>query len=231
MIKHRLLSTQDVPDRTERALRKDAEVNRDRILKAAYELFAAKGLGVTLDDVAHHARLGVGTVYRRFPNKESLVEALFEQRIIELIEIARISLTFEDGWEGFLFLMGNLLTLEAENRGLRDVILGSEYLKQRLTDLKAEVGPLIEALVATAQEQGFLRPDFRANDVPVLMAMAGAAQEYCGVVSPVIWKRFVAILLDGLKASRESITPMSGDALDPEQLHQAMVQWKTRRHA
>ncbi|EQD50033.1 transcriptional regulator, TetR family, partial [mine drainage metagenome] len=140
MIKHRLLSNEDVPDRNERALRRDAEENRDRILTAAHELFAANGLGVTLDDVAHHARLGVGTVYRRFPNKESLVEALFEQRIIELIDIARKSLTFQDGWEGFLFLMGNMLTLEAENRGLRDVILGSGYLKQRLTDLKAEVG-------------------------------------------------------------------------------------------
>ena len=125
MLERRLLSSEDVPDRNDRALRRDAEVNRDRILKAAHELFAAKGLGVTLDDVAHHARLGVGTVYRRFPNKESLVEALFEQRIIELIDIARESLAFQDGWEGFLFLMRNMLTLEAENRGLRDVIIGS----------------------------------------------------------------------------------------------------------
>ncbi|NNN12060.1 MAG: TetR/AcrR family transcriptional regulator [Acidimicrobiaceae bacterium] len=230
MIKHRRLSTGDAPDGRLRHLRRDAEENRDRILKSAHELFAAKGLGVTLDDVAHHARLGVGTVYRRFPNKESLVEALFEQRIIELIDIARKSLAFEDGWEGFLYLMLNMLTLEAENRGLRDVILGSEYLKQRLTDLKAEVGPPIEELIAKAQEQGSLRPDFRANDVPVLMAMAGAAQEYCGLVSPEIWKRYVAILIDGLKSNRESLTSMPESALDSDQLHQAMVQWKTRRH-
>ncbi len=213
----------------ERTLRKDAEENRERILKAAKVLFAERGLGVTLDDVAHSAGLGVGTVYRRFPNKDALVEALFEQRVIELINVAKAALEFSDGWEGFLYLLANMLTLETEDRGLRDVILGSEYIKGRLKDLKAEVAPLIESLVAKAQEQGALRPDFRANDVPVLTAMAGAAQEYCGVASPGIWKRYVAIVLDGLKANRSSLTHMPEEALNHEQLHQATLNWKSRR--
>ena len=73
---------------TERPLRKDAERNRQRILTAAGELFAERGLGVTLDDIAHHAGVGVGTVYRRFPNKEVLIDALFEQRIEAIATIA-----------------------------------------------------------------------------------------------------------------------------------------------
>ena len=64
----------------DRPLRRDAERNRQRILDAAGELFAERGLGVTLDDIAHHAGVGVGTVYRRFPDKELLIDALFEQR-------------------------------------------------------------------------------------------------------------------------------------------------------
>jgi len=64
-----------------RPLRKDAERNRQRILQAAAEVFTERGLGATLDDVAHHAGVGVGTVYRRFPDKAALADALFEQRI------------------------------------------------------------------------------------------------------------------------------------------------------
>ena len=213
----------------ERTLRKDAEKNRERILHAAKILFAERGLGVTLDDIGHHAGLGVATVYRRFPNKVALVEALFEQRVIELIDVARAALAFTDAWEGFLFLMKGILTLEAEDRGLREVVLGSECIKGRLDDLKAEVAPLIEELISKAQAQGALRQDFRANDVPVLTAMAGAAQEYCGNISPGIWKRYVAIVIDGLKVDRSTCTPLPKEALDQNQLHQAMLGWRTHR--
>ena len=84
----------------ERPLRKDAERNRQRILEAAGELFAERGLGVTLDDVAHHAGVGVGTVYRRFPDKEVLIDALFEQRIEAIATIASEALEIEDPWDG-----------------------------------------------------------------------------------------------------------------------------------
>ena len=64
---------------------RDAERNRQRILDAARELFAEEGLGVTLNDIAHHAGVGVGTVYRRFPDKTELIEELFEQRLEDLV--------------------------------------------------------------------------------------------------------------------------------------------------
>src|SRR5579884_684684 len=72
----------------ERPLRKDAERNRRRILDAAAELFTERGLGVTLNDIAHHADVGVGTVYRRFPDKELLIDALFEERFAEFVALA-----------------------------------------------------------------------------------------------------------------------------------------------
>ncbi len=76
------------PDLADRPLRRDAERNRQRILAAAGELFAERGLGVTLDDIARHAGVGVGTVYRRFPDKEVLIDALFEQRLEAMCAIA-----------------------------------------------------------------------------------------------------------------------------------------------
>src|SRR5579875_1512745 len=77
-------------------LRKDAERNRRRILDAARELFAERGLGVTLNDVAHHAGVGVGTVYRRFPDKTVLIESLFEERLEEIAERLRTAVADPD---------------------------------------------------------------------------------------------------------------------------------------
>ena len=76
------------PELADRPLRRDAERNRQRILAAAGELFTERGLGVTLDDIARHAGVGVGTVYRRFPDKEVLIDALFEQRLEAMCAIA-----------------------------------------------------------------------------------------------------------------------------------------------
>ena len=75
-----------------RPLRRDAERNRQRILAAAGELFAERGLAVTLDDIARHAGVGVGTVYRRYPDKELLIDALFEERLTALCEAAEAAL-------------------------------------------------------------------------------------------------------------------------------------------
>jgi len=75
----------------QRRLRRDAERNRLRILAAAADAFAEGGLAVTMDEIARHAGVGVGTVYRRFPDKEQLIEALFEQRIDDLVALAEVA--------------------------------------------------------------------------------------------------------------------------------------------
>src|SRR5581483_435879 len=95
-----------------RPLRKDAERNRQRILRAAADVFTARGFEATLDDVAHHAGVGVGTVYRRFPNKEALAEALFHERLDGLVRLAERALAEPDAWQGlvrFLEQAGELL--------------------------------------------------------------------------------------------------------------------------
>src|SRR5437764_10570760 len=98
----------------ERPLRKDAERNRQRILDAAAELFAQRGLGVTLNDIAHHAGVGVGTVYRRFPDKADLIDGLFEQRIGSIVEIADEALADPDPWRGLTSFIERACGLQAE---------------------------------------------------------------------------------------------------------------------
>src|SRR5579863_4602175 len=81
-----------------RPLRRDAVRNRQRILKAASEVFTELGLEVSLDEVARHAGVGVGTVYRRFGTKEDLVAALFEDRVDSIANLAERAIQEPDPW-------------------------------------------------------------------------------------------------------------------------------------
>ena len=85
-----------------RPLRKDAERNRQRILAAAAEVFAARGLDVTLDDIAAHAGVGVGTVYRRFTDKDELIDAVFERQLDPVAALASDSLGSPDACDGLI---------------------------------------------------------------------------------------------------------------------------------
>src|SRR3954451_3064354 len=84
-----------------RPLRADARRNRERILKAARAVFADKGIDAQIDDVAKRAKVGVGTVYRHFPTKEALRDALVRERFEEIAGYAREALEREDAWDGF----------------------------------------------------------------------------------------------------------------------------------
>src|SRR5215212_8386823 len=103
-------------------LRADAERNRERILDAAREVFAERGLDVTLDEVARHAGVGVGTAYRRFPNKHVLIEALMIERIAELEATARECLADPDPWNGVATYLERALAQQAADRGLKEVL-------------------------------------------------------------------------------------------------------------
>src|SRR3954470_5976153 len=92
-----------------RTLRRDAAVNRERLLAAAGELFAERGLNVTLNDIARHAGVGVGTAYRRFPNKDAVVAALFEQRMQAVADVAAEALDDPDAWNGLLTFLERAL--------------------------------------------------------------------------------------------------------------------------
>src|SRR5215217_6312007 len=108
---------------TTQPLRADAERNRERILAAAAELYAERGLDVSLDDIAAAAGVGVGTVYRRFPDKDALIDALFEDKIDRAVELASNALEIEDPWEGLVTFMRGMCRMQAQDRGFRDALL------------------------------------------------------------------------------------------------------------
>lgn len=207
-----------------RALRKDAERNRQRVLEAARELFAEKGLEATLNDVAHHAQVGVGTVYRRFATKEDLLDAVFEDGIDQIVSLAETALQKEDSWDGFVWFVEKLCELTATDRGLREMVYSSAYGGHRVECSRLRLSPPVSELVERARNDGYLRPEVEGADVPILSLLAGTVSEWAGHVEPQLWRRYVAILLDGLK-HHPGHQRLTIDALREEQMDTAMRGW------
>ena len=140
----------------DKPLRRDAERNRQRVLDAARELFAEEGLGITLNDIAHHAGVGVGTVYRRFPDKAQLIEELFEQRLEDLVAIAGGALDDPDAWHGLKTFLRRALELQANDRGVKDLITASTDGLDRVATIRAR-------LLADRARTGAPRPGGRPD--------------------------------------------------------------------
>jgi AcrR family transcriptional regulator len=210
-----------------RPLRRDAERNRQRILAAAREVFAERGLGATLDDVAHRAGLGVGTVYRRFADKAELVDALFEQRVDDLAVLAEEAADEADSWDGLVGFVRRACELMAADHGLRDVVLGTTFGRLGVSSARERLDPAVQVLVRRAQDDGHLRADLRAVDVPLLHLMIGSVVEYTNHVRPGTWRRYLSLILDGLRA-RPDATALP-EALEQDQLDEAMRTWNSRR--
>ncbi|MFD4551287.1 TetR/AcrR family transcriptional regulator [Streptomyces sp. NPDC058466] len=179
-------------------LRRDAEANRRRILAAAREVFRERGTEASLADIAAHAGLGLGTVYRRFSNKEELVDALFDDMTDTLAAVAEEALADPDAWHGLVTSMERACEIQAFDRGLREVMLGSAASPQRQAQVRARIVPVMGALIARAQDQGSLRADVVPVDMPMIQLMVAAVTDRTG--RPDLWRRYLRLLLDGLRA-------------------------------
>jgi AcrR family transcriptional regulator len=216
---------------SERPLRRDAERNRQRILDAARELFTERGLAVSLNDIAHHAGVGVGTVYRRFPDRVQLIEALFEQRLEQIRELAEAARAEPDPWQAFIRFHEQGLELQAADRGLRELLLGAPGAPERLTKLSDQLRPLLAELVERARAAGELRADFEPEDLRVIHLMLSAVIDAGHDIAPELWRRYLAILLQGLKATPEPPEPLPVPPVSPTQMDELLVGAWTRRRA
>ena len=190
-------STED----TGRPLRRDAERNRERIITAARAVFATRGLAATLDDVAHHAGVGIGTVYRRFPTKEALVSAALDERLDELAAAVEAALQAPTGWDGFTGLLRQVAEMHAADRGLRDLALGGGYGVGHHERIGTRMVPLITRLIERAREEGTLREDVTAEDVPLILMMISEVALHSHRVRPDAYARYLQLLIDGLRRS------------------------------
>jgi AcrR family transcriptional regulator len=206
-------------------LRADAERNRLRLLAAAKELFSTQGLHVTLDDVARHAGVGTGTAYRRFPNKDALIDALMVDRIGELAALARECLEEPDPWVGLTGYFERALALQAADRGLKEVLFSSGRGRERSNQARLQIAPVVTKLVARAVEAGAVRSDFSTSDVPVLNFMINTIVDFSREVQPDLYKRYLAIVFDGMRP-RDDLEPLPVEALHVRDFQEALANWK-----
>ena len=211
----------------ERPLRRDAERNRQRILAAAAAVFTERGLDATLDEIARAAGVGVGTVYRRFPDKESLVTELFRERMDALVTVAEEACTAADPWQGLVSYLEYAAASMAADQGLRQLMMFGTYDRAEVCYARDRMRPVITRLVARAQASGDLRPDFAFTDVKLIAFMLGAVAEYAAGVAPEVWRRYLTMLLDGLRPARDGLSPLPGPPLTPDQLALLMHRSRT----
>jgi len=211
----------------ERPLRADAALNRARLLAAAKEVFAARGLDATMDEVARRAGVGVGTAYRRFRNRDDLIAALFEERLDEFMGLLDDALADTDPWRGLSSFLERWMEMQAADRGFKELLLQSAQGRERIRRFRAHIRPLVAELVHRAREAGELRADVVEDDVLLVSLMTGAVADFAHDVEPELWRRALALLLDGLRAAGAS--PLPAGPLDAEQADRAMACWRAGR--
>jgi AcrR family transcriptional regulator len=212
-----------------RPLRRDAERNRERILTAAAEVFTERGLDVSLDEIARHAGVGVGTVYRRFRTKEELIEALFMDRLDSVAVIAEQAFANPDPWSGLVSFMEGMAELMAGNLGLRQMLMFATYGRDLVTVARERNAPLVERLVERAQAAGQLRGDLKQTDVVFIVFALTEAAQLAQAASPGIWRRYLTLILDGMRPSRADVTSLPVPALLPSEMEKGMRQAAPRR--
>ncbi|WP_314677533.1 helix-turn-helix domain-containing protein [uncultured Rhodococcus sp.] len=213
----------------ERPLRADAARNKRLIMDAARELYAEEGIDVTLDDVARRAGVGVGTVYRRFANKEQLIDGVFEQNFADIAAATEASLANPDPWNGLVSFAEFACSRMAVNRGLKDVINGTDEGCEQLACQRSIFEPAIEQMFSRAQAAGTLRLDAVVTDLFGLIFMVGALAEFTRSVSETAWRRYLSLGLDGLRAAGMGRDSLPLPALSIEDLHDAKQFLKDRR--
>jgi AcrR family transcriptional regulator len=212
------------PVTASRPMRKDAARNRELLIEAAREVFARRGLEASLDDVAHHAGLGVGTAYRHFANKYELASALMQQTIDKIVASAEQAVLVEDPWQGLVDFLESALVVQAADRGLREVLMGVHDPEKMEQVHDRIAGPLNE-LMRRAQRAGVVRADADPTDLGFVIGMLCSVADMAGEDSPDLWRRYLSLCLDGL---RPSTSPLGVAALSEAEFRTAMAKHKQR---
>lgn len=215
-----MVTTSAEPTRS-RPLRADAERNRQRILAAARDVFARRGLHAGLDEIAKHAGVGTATVYRRYPDKQVLIEALFEDRFDQMLHYVEQAVAQDDPWVAVAELMEKMVGMQIADRGLKDVIFGELGQAESFRARGETMRPMLELVVRRAQQAGVLRADVTMTDVAGLQLMLTQVATFFDKVDPDLWRRHLDLALDALRPARTAPSPLRFPPLSDEGFEQA----------
>jgi AcrR family transcriptional regulator len=201
----------------DRPLRRDAQRNRDAILVAARRAFSRHGLHVPLEWIAKDGDVGIGTLYRNFPSRDALIEAVASEKLDEWLAIAEHALEAPDPWESLTRYLTLFCERQAEDRGFTDIAAlrfsSSAHLRHGLD----QIAHMTTQIVTRAKDAGVLRRDVEGNDLLLIMWGHSRVAEISQSVRPDIWRRYLGLLLDGLRAEHAHELPAG--PIQPEEVH------------
>ena len=183
------VDTESIP----KPLRADARRNREAILKAARAIFSARGREGHLEEVARRAKVGMGTVYRHFPTKEALLEALAREQFELLTSWAREAQASPEPGAALEALLWRGAEHQANDRALMEAVAD---FKPSVARQAEELHACMEQLLHRAQAAGHIRADANAEDIPLMMCGLGSVMQMGGDG----WRRYLTVMLDGMRA-------------------------------
>lgn len=192
-----------IGQRPSRPQRADARRNRERVLAAAAELFAEEGCKVQIEQVAHRAGVGVGTVCRNFPTKVDLVDAVVTQGCEQLLDDARSALGEGDAGAALRRFFVRMADFQATHRALAEEM--SAAIPASVVPVKQALHEAVGELMSKAQAAGAIRSDIGPGDVTMLLSAISHATANAG--DPELRERYLSIVLDGLRPHDASPLP------------------------
>jgi AcrR family transcriptional regulator len=202
-----------------RGLRADARRNREKIVTAARALFMAEGTDAPLDDVARLAGIGKGTLYRNFPDRDTLLATIAYDTFRQLADLASgIRETEDDAWIALCRYLRewSALRLGVLYDALCDRLPAMVKADSELRAARAQWLGILEQMVSTAQAAGHLRPDVRAGDIALFMNILQQRKTAHALLAQSS-ERFLELMLDGLSARRD--VPLPGEPLTTKALN------------
>jgi AcrR family transcriptional regulator len=185
----------------EQPLRRDAAENRQHLLEAAGQVFAEHGLGAGVEEIARVAGVGIGTLYRRFPNKDALIAALVQNVLETMSELAKAALEQPEG-KGLEHFLESSSAYQADHRGCLPRLWNTDGDNEAIQGVRQMVAELLQ----DAKRHGRVRDELTSADLTVLMwSIRGVIQTTRDVV-PNAWRRHLEILVAGLRPTDEPLT-------------------------
>jgi AcrR family transcriptional regulator len=198
-----------------RPLRRDAAQNRQRLIGAAGEVFAAHGLDASVEEIARVAGVGIGTLYRRFPTKDALIAALVQDVLDTILELAQVAVEQPDGTGLERFLEASS-AYQAQHSGCLPRLWNTDTQHESIQQIRR----VIAALLEDAKRHGRVREELTSTDLTMVMWSVRGVIETIGDIAPNAWRRQLDILLAGLRPADEALAhrPISQAQVDKAKL-------------
>ncbi|MEU9002406.1 helix-turn-helix domain-containing protein [Streptomyces sp. NPDC048551] len=200
-------------------VRRDARRNRELLLGAARTAFAAQGLDTPLDEIARRAGVGNATLYRHFPTRAALIDAVFEDALQGTVAAGDEARRAADPWAGLARYLEAVFTVLATDRGANDLMTTAIEGVTSLDAVQAHNHETIALLMDRAQRDGAMRPDVTVEDVLLSLATLGRSVPSLAAAGPPhAWRRQLALFLDGLRSGTRPTTDLPGPGLSAQDL-------------